>query len=579
MKRQSRRTEYRNVLKFFLLLRPYWKNILVFILTGLVLTLLSLPYPWLTKIMIDDVMLKQDVSLLYVLLSATFFLSVFRALFSAVRNYYISFIQHAMAYDIELKIFRHLQTLSFSFFDSREVPEILTRFRDAIQSRRILIDVLNRMVTNLLYLSIVPVIVFFMNWRLALIAGVTLPWLIFSFLVLSRVVRRYSRLLAEKRAEISARNHEFFSGIRDIQSLNIQGRILNRFKLLLLVFRKKDMEMRVVNTFQGLFGGMATALGTMLYTWYGATQVIQGLMTVGELIAFTTFIGYLYNPLTDVIKLLVPIQEVVVYTRRFYELFDLEPDIQSPENPKSLENLRGEICFSNVCFGYVPGQPALQHINVRIPAGSTVAVVGRTGSGKSTLTRLIPRFYDPDDGVVSIDGLDVRELSLQYLRGQVGVMMQYPFMFSGSVFNNITCWKKGFDRRQVIDAAKAANAHEFISRLPKGYDTMVGEKGETLSGGERQRIALARIFLLDRPILILDEALSSVDKKTQYLILDAVKKISQGRTVLMVTHKIEIAKDADLILVADQGRIAEQGRHRELMALGGIYHELYTRRA
>ncbi len=567
---------YQNILKFTVLLRPYWENIMVFILTGLVLTILSLPYPWLTKMMIDDVMLRQDNSLLYVILGATFILTVFRSLFSSLRDYYVSYIQHAMAYDIELKFFRHLQKLSFSFFDSREIAEILSRFSDAAQSRRILIDIVNRIVTNLLYLSIVPLIVFFMNWKLALIAGVTLPWLAFSFFVLSKVVRKYARITAEKRAELSAKNYEAFTGIREIQALNIENRIINRIKFLFLNYRRIDMEMEVISNVQGLLGGIATAAGTLLYTWFGATFVIKGEMTVGELIAFTTFIGYLYNPLTDMVGLLVPVQEVLVYTKRFYEIYDIKPDIQDSPRPVKLKKIRGEVAFSDVSFGYnTSAELSLNKVNLIVPPGSKIAVVGRTGSGKSTLVSMIPRFYEPKEGAVNIDGVDIKDMPINFLRSQIGVMMQSPFIFTGTIYENITCWKKGFSQKQMIDAAKTANVHDFVSKLPQGYETLVGEKGETLSGGERQRIALARIILLDRPILILDEALSSVDQNTQELIGVALKKVCKGRTVFIVTHRIEMARDADIIIVMDEGQIIEQGSHEKLFKLKSAYYKLH----
>jgi len=217
---------------------------------------------------------------------------------------------------------------------------------------------------------------------------------------------------------------------------------------------------------------------------------------------------------------------------------------------------------------------SLDNINLNITAGAKVAVVGRTGSGKSTLVSLIPRFYDPDKGNICMDGIDIKNMSLDFLRSQVAVMMQTPFIFTGTIFDNIICWKKGFSQTQVIEAAKAANVHDFVSRMPNGYETLVGEKGETLSGGERQRIALARIILLNRPILILDEALSSVDQATQSLIQDALKNIFKGRTVLMVTHRLAMVREADIIIVLDKGRIVEQGSHHALFKNKGAYYRL-----
>jgi subfamily B ATP-binding cassette protein MsbA len=568
---------YQNILKFLTLIRPYWSNIILFILTGLILTLLSLPYPWITKVMIDDVMLRQDTSLLYVILIGTFLLTAVRSLLSSLRDYYISYVQHAMAFDIEFDFFKHLQRLSFSFYDSHEVAEVLSRLRDASESRRILIDVLNKIITNLLYLSIVPIIVFMMNWKLALIAGFTLPWMAFSFFVLSRVVRRYARLVAERRAEVSARNYEFISGMREIQALQVEKWVLRGIKQLYLRFRKQDMEMRLFGNVQGLIGSFMTAIGTLLYTWYGATLVISGRMSVGELIAFTTFIGYLYNPLTNMVGLLVPIQEVLVYTKRFYDVYDLMPDIQEPVRPVRIKNFKGRVVYSKVSFGYQADKFILKDINLDIPAGIRVALVGQTGSGKSTLLSLLPRFYDPQKGSVSIDGVEVRDVSLDFLRSHIGIVMQSPFIFMGSIFDNITFGQKGFSQLQVIEAAKAANAHDFISAMPEGYDTLVGERGETLSGGERQRIAIARVFLLNRPILILDEATSSVDQKTDTLIHEALTRLAQGRTTFIIAHRLSTVQGADIILVMDKGKIVEQGSHQELTAMGGVYSRLYRR--
>ncbi len=568
---------YQNILKFLVLIRPYWKNIIVFIFTGLILTLLSLPYPWLTKIMIDDVMLRQDISLLYVILIGTFLLTAVRSLLSSLRTYYISYVQHAMAFDIQFNFYSHLQRLSLSFYDTHEVAEVLSRLRDASESREILIEILNKMITNLLYLTIVPFIVFAMNWRLALIAGFTLPWMAFSFFVLSRIVKRYARLAAEKQAEMSARNYEFISGIREIQALRVEKRILRRIRLIYLQFRKLDMGMGVFSNVEGLIGSFMTAIGTLLYTWYGASLVINGSMSVGELIAFTTFIGYLYNPLTSMVGLMVPIQEVLVYTKRFYDYYDLKPDIDEPLRPVKIKNFKGHVVYSKVSFGYQANKMVLKDIELDIPAGTRVALVGRTGSGKSTLVSLLPRFYDPQKGSITIDGVDVRDMSLDFLRSHIGMVMQSPFIFVGTISDNITCGWRGFSRAEVIDAAKAANAHDFIAAMPEGYDTLVGERGETLSGGERQRIAIARVFLLNRPILILDEATSSVDMKTEALIQEALSRLTKGRTTFIIAHRMSTVKDADTITVLNSGRIVEQGSHQELTASRGVYFRLYQR--
>ncbi|MBW2122551.1 MAG: ATP-binding cassette domain-containing protein [Deltaproteobacteria bacterium] len=291
--------------------------------------------------------------------------------------------------------------------------------------------------------------------------------------------------------------------------------------------------------------------------------------------AFTTFIGYLYNPLTSLVGLMVPIQEILVYTKRFYEVYDSKPEVTEPSRPVRIRDFRGRVAYGGISFGYQPDRPVLKDINIEIPAGTKVAIVGKTGAGKSTLVGLLPRFYDPWTGSVTIDGIDIRNMSLGYLRSKIGLVMQSPFLFVGTIYENITCGRKSFTRDQVVEAAKAANAHDFISEFPLGYDTWVGENAVTLSGGELQRIAMARVFLLDRPILILDEATSSVDMKTEALIREAFARLTKGRTTFVIAHRLTTVQDADLILVMDKGRIVEQGDHPTLMNQGGVYWRLF----
>jgi ABC-type multidrug transport system fused ATPase/permease subunit len=290
-------------------------------------------------------------------------------------------------------------------------------------------------------------------------------------------------------------------------------------------------------------------------------------MTVGELIAFTTLIGYLYNPLTTIVGLMVPIQEVLVYTKRFYDVYDVQPDIQNPIRPVKVKAFQGHVIYSGVHFSYNPNKAVLEGIDLDIRPGCRVALVGKTGSGKSTLQR----------GIVAIDGVDVRKMSLDYLRSRIGIVMQHPFIFVGTIFENITCGQKGFMKNQVIEAAKAANAHEFIASMPDGYNTRIGERGETLSGGERQRLAIARLFLLNRPILILDEATSNVDQNTESLIHEALCRLAKGRTTFIIAHRASTVQDADTIVVLDAGRIVEHGTHQALMAMKGAYGSLYHR--
>lgn len=557
---------YRALFSFLALIRPYSKNLAVFVLSGLMLTFLSLPYPWLTKLLIDDVLLRQDASLLHLVLIGTFLLSVARALLASLRRYYSSYLQNAMAYDIQLRFFKHLQRLSFSFYDRHEIAEVLSRMRDASDSRRILIDLINRVVTNLFYLTVVPVIVFIMNWKLALIAGVTLPWVTLSYLGLSPIVKRYARLTSEKRAEVSARNYEFLAAIREIQALHLESFVRRRIRRLYLQFRKLDMELRAFGNFQAFLSAVFSAAGTLLYSWYGASLVIRGSMSLGDLIAFTTFIGYLYGPLASMIGVMVPVQQALAYTRRFYEIYGLRPEITDPSKPVCLPRVKGHVVFQKVSFGYHPACPSLKEIDLEIHPGQVLAIAGRTGSGKSTLLNLLPRFYDPQSGAVYLDGVDIRRLPLAFLRSQIAILMQHPHIFAGTVHENITCGLRRFTRNQVEKAAAAAMAHDFITALPHGYNTRIGERGANLSGGELQRIALARVLLLERPILLLDEATSHLDRRTEHEIQQTLRRFTRNRTTLMVAHHLSRVTWADEIVVLENGLVAQRGSWLQLKA-------------
>ncbi len=568
---------YRNIIKFLLLIKPYWRNISALVISGLILTILSLPYPWIAKLLIDEVMLRQDRSFLYAILLITFVITLIRAILTALRGYYFLYIQHAMAYQIQFDFYKHIQRLSFSFYDRKEVAEVLSRMRDASQSRRILIDVINTIVTNMLYLSIVPLVVFLMNWRLALIACITLPGLFISLAILSRIVRKYARITAEMRAEINARNYESLSGIREIQALGAENRILIKMKHLYLVYRKIDMKMRALSTLREFIGTITTAIGTLLYGWYGASLTIKGDMTVGDLVAFTAFIAYLYNPISSIMNLMVPIQEVLIYTKRFYDVFDTQPEIKDPHKPRKIEKLKGKIAFSNVSFAYEDGLSVLTDIDLSILPGTKVAIVGKTGSGKSTLASLIPRFYDSQQGEVTIDNVNVKELSLKFLRSQIGVLMQHPFIFNGSILDNITLGNPGFTKQQVIQAAINAKAHDFIENSTDGYDTLIGERGVRLSGGEQQRIAISRVFLLNRPILILDEATTGIDHNTESQIREALNLLCEERTTIIIDHKLANVRNADCIIVLDNGKVVEQGKHQKLLENKKLYYQLYQK--
>jgi ABC-type bacteriocin/lantibiotic exporter with double-glycine peptidase domain len=567
---------FSDVGKFALLIKPFWRYIAVFLISDLLIIILSLGYPWITKMLVDDVLIQQDRALLYPILFVGFLLSALIALMRFMVNYYHNYIQHALSYQIKIIFCKRLLKHSFSFWDSHQVAELLSRLKDMVQSRRLMIQIVNTLANNFLYISVVPLILFFMNWKLALMVVAILPFMVFSFSSLSKPTKRYARSSANMQGRLSALNYEVFSGIREIQSLTIESYILRRLKLVHLKFRKVDMTMRVFGELLRYSDAMLRAGGTLLYTWYGARLVLSGQMSIGELLAFTTFIGYLYTPITALTDLMVPLQEVGAHTHRFFEIYDLKPQITNPAEPAPTNRLTGDIRFENLDFYYQQGLPVLSNINLHIPAGSTIAIVGKTGSGKSTLAGLIPRFYDPTKGRILIDGADVRTLGLPSLRQNIGFVMQHPYLFADTIRANISFGRQSKHKERIECAGKRANAHDFIKKLPLGYDTVLGEKGITLSGGERQRVSLARIFLRNCPILILDEATANVDQRTEATIQSALKQMAGNRTILMITHRLASIQSVDRIIVMDRGTIVEQGSHQELLNLKGYYYHLYN---
>ena len=570
--------KYGQLWRFSKLIRPYWGNIVQSIVLGIIITILSLPIPWFTKILIDTVYPESNVDLLYFILLTLLLFSVVQALFNFLRNYFMYSLGLKMWTELQFKFFKHLLKLSFNFFDSRKVGEVMSRFQDAGESLYRIMDIINRVIMSTLSIIIFPVIIFLINWKLALIAICLIPVDALVFFYTNKYIHKFSKKAVEAGAELSAKNFETLSGIRTVQSLKIEKQITGKIKSLYSEMLNARLKTGLLQNGSQMALGVIRAVTRFLYMWFGWVQILNGDLTLGKYLAFTMFIGYLYDPLRQLVTLSQDIQITLIHTGRFFEFYDIKPKIHDTSEAKELpENIKGDIVFKDVNFSYEKGQAILKNINMNIPQGNTVALVGKSGVGKSTIACLIQRFYDPDSGSIHIDEYDIKKVKVESLRSKMGTVMQDPFLFYGTILDNITLERGAIDMQRVKKAAEMAYADTFIEAFPKGYDTIIGERGLRLSQGQKQRITIARILYVNPSILIIDEGTSSLDLESEQYIQSALKKIRKGRTTVVIAHRLSTIKDADIIFVIDEGTIKEKGTHEELMADSVVYKNLYDR--
>lgn len=553
-----------SLFKFLLLIRPYWGGLLGVAAAGMLPAILSLPLPFLLQVFIDRVLIGRDSSLLGFLLLATFSLTLCLELLRFLQRYTVDHLSQRISLDIQFRFFQRLQAHSFAFFDQHEVADILARLGDASWSRALLMQACGDLLTSLLFLLLVPFILLVVDWRLALLAGVAVPWTLISTTLISRVIRRFTRLISEKRAEVASRDFEYLAGTREIKALTWEEGILRRIRRLYLQNRSLEMKRSAWVHGERAFSATMKALAALFYSAYGAHLVMKGEMTVGQFTAFTALIGYLYLPLVKLSEMIIPFQQLRVHTRRFYEVFAAEPDLPEESKVQRVPGVRlqatpggrkGQIVFDQVAFSYDKGAPILQGLDLIIEPGNKVAIQGRSGAGKTTLCHLIPRFYDVQGGSIRVDGRDVRDYPLKEVRRRIALVSQIPFLFNASIWENLTCGRRFLSREKVEAITRAVQAHPFILSLPQGYETVIGERGVRLSLGQGRRIALARALLLERPILILDETFAFLDEETEERIQEALLPLITEKTVIVVAHRTSTARRAETVFFLEHGKL------------------------
>jgi subfamily B ATP-binding cassette protein MsbA len=576
------------------LLRPRRRALAVILAAMLVQTVMSLAAPWPLKIVIDTVIGNRRqpewINWLLTMLGgaahkghiavaaaiATVLIAVVTGAAMYAVSYFTESLSQSIGNDLRMRLYSHLQELSLAYYDTTRVGTILSTLTSDVQTIQSFASTATlNIVTNTLTVVGMIVVMLLCRWDFTLIAVAVTPLLFLFVLRVNKAVRTAVREVRTHQSDLTAILQEGLQSIQVVQAFGREDHQAAQVRAASMNTVTAWLNARRVSSLLSPIVGMAIALCTGLVLWRGSLLILAGTMTVGALTVFLAYLAKFFQPIRDLAQMTNTIAQVSVAFERVVALMDTDKVIPETATPTDPSQLRGEIIFNHVAFGYDPELPVLRDISVTIKPGEMVGIVGATGCGKSTIASLIPRFRDPDAGGITIDGVDVRDYALRKLRAQIGFVLQDTVLLRGTVRDNIGFGRPDATEDEIVEAAKLANAHEFITRMPNGYDSVVGDRGMTLSGGQRQRIGIARALIRDNPILILDEPTAALDAESEHLVVEALERLVAGRTVIAIAHRLSTLRNADKIIVVEDGVVSEDGSHDHLLALDGVYAQLH----